>query len=58
MIAPKKLVWLKIPGRISRERDAIGRHIGKAKSVGFRLLVGEFSFHVAAPILIEVFHGR
>lgn len=57
-VAPKKLVWLGIPERISREADAIGRHIGKAKCVGFRRLAGEFGFHVAVPIFIEVFHGR
>lgn len=57
-IAPKKLVWLGFPGRIWREAYAISAHIGKAKSVGFRILAAEFGFHVAVPIFIEVFHGR
>lgn len=57
-IAPKKLVWLGLPNRVWREAGAIGVHIGKAKSVAFRLLAGEFGFHVAVPISIEVFHGR
>jgi len=57
-IAPKKLVWLEFLDRISRESVVIGTHIGKAKSVGFRVLAGEFGFHLAISIFIEVFHGR